>query len=176
MRYITVKTFKENMQRCIQEMEDSGDSFTVVDDDESQNFVVMRQGDYEKVQGTSRSRNGRDIKAGEKAAASCAISTSDAVEYGYRGTMPLFTKDDDEDESDGSEQGAADNESEPYLVEAEPGGDGYWILRVPAIDRVTQARFVGEIDSMARDLIECMSDKKYPRIEVVMKFPGGVDG
>jgi hypothetical protein len=43
-----------------------------------------------------------------------------------------------------------------YSVVAELS-DRFWVLTVPAIQRSTQARFVGEIEAMARELIELMT-------------------
>ncbi|CAN5386248.1 hypothetical protein BH10ACT6_BH10ACT6_11610 [soil metagenome] len=43
-----------------------------------------------------------------------------------------------------------------YEVTAELDGR-FWHVVVPAIDRVTQARNVGEIEAMAKDLIEIMT-------------------
>jgi hypothetical protein len=37
-------------------------------------------------------------------------------------------------------------------------GEKYWLLKVPAIDRATQARSLKEIEPMARDLIAVMLD------------------
>lgn len=37
-------------------------------------------------------------------------------------------------------------------------GDRYWLLHVPEIDHVTQARHLREVDDMARDLIALMTD------------------
>ena len=44
-----------------------------------------------------------------------------------------------------------------YEVLAERG-ERYWVLTVPAVDRVTQARNLTEIEPMARDLISLMLD------------------
>lgn len=53
-----------------------------------------------------------------------------------------------------------------YEVNVERDGD-VWLLRVPGVDRSTQARHLGEVDAMARDLIEVMTDEPAE--------PGSVD-
>ena len=44
-----------------------------------------------------------------------------------------------------------------YLVRVEPAEQGWWLLLVPEINHATQARFLGEADMMARDLIAVMT-------------------
>lgn len=43
-----------------------------------------------------------------------------------------------------------------YEVNVERDGD-VWLLRVPGVDRSTQARHLGDVDAMARDLIAVMT-------------------
>ena len=52
-----------------------------------------------------------------------------------------------------------------YEVTAELDGR-MWLVRVPAIDRVTQARNVGEIQTMASDLIEIMTGEASPEMQI----------
>ncbi|MER7013015.1 hypothetical protein ABT324_16470 [Saccharopolyspora sp. NPDC000359] len=52
-----------------------------------------------------------------------------------------------------------------YRVEVERGKK-YWTIHVPAVERHTQARKVGEIHDMAQDLIQCMTDKPADEIEL----------
>ncbi|MGW1678736.1 hypothetical protein [Saccharopolyspora sp. NPDC002376] len=42
----------------------------------------------------------------------------------------------------------------------------FWMIRVPAVERTTQARKVSEIREMAQDLIEIMTDKPAGDIEL----------
>ena len=52
-----------------------------------------------------------------------------------------------------------------YTVTAERAGK-YWHLRVPAVDRSTQARKVSEIDEMARDLIAIMTGSEPESFDI----------
>jgi len=52
-----------------------------------------------------------------------------------------------------------------YEISAEQDGR-MWLVRVPAIDRVTQARNVGEIQTMASDLIEIMTGEESPKMRL----------
>ena len=52
-----------------------------------------------------------------------------------------------------------------YEVTAEPDGR-FWLIRVPAIGRVTQARNVKEIESMAAELIELATGETKPALAV----------
>lgn len=61
-----------------------------------------------------------------------------------------------------------------YTVEAQPAGR-YWALEVPEIDRVTQARNVKEIEVMARDLIEIMTETTDFDMDIRLKLPAAVD-
>ena len=61
-----------------------------------------------------------------------------------------------------------------YTVEAQPAGR-YWALEVPEIDRVTQARNVKEIEIMARDLIEIMTETTDFDMNIQLKLPAAVD-
>lgn len=45
-----------------------------------------------------------------------------------------------------------DGHMKTYLVRVQRDGN-FWVITVPEIDCVTQARFPGEIEYMARDLI-----------------------
>ena len=56
-----------------------------------------------------------------------------------------------------------------YEVHAERD-ERYWMLTVPAIDRVTQARNVREIEVMARDLIAIMTDAEPDSFEIEVKY------
>lgn len=44
-----------------------------------------------------------------------------------------------------------------YTAQAQRDGD-FWLIRVPEINRSTQARHAREIESMARDLVAIMED------------------
>ncbi|MFJ9387721.1 hypothetical protein ACIRON_02800 [Nocardioides sp. NPDC101246] len=46
----------------------------------------------------------------------------------------------------------------------------YWRVRVPAVDRVTSARHVREIETMARDLIAIMEDVEPDSFEIDMRI------
>lgn len=61
-----------------------------------------------------------------------------------------------------------------YRVEIEPDGK-YWNISVPQIQRVTQARTLGEVESMAKDLISIMTEERDPQIEVQMHLPSLVE-
>jgi predicted nucleotidyltransferase len=52
-----------------------------------------------------------------------------------------------------------------YDVTVTPAGR-YWHIEVPAVDRVTQARHLREVDDMARDLIAIMTDEAPATIEL----------
>jgi DNA-directed RNA polymerase specialized sigma24 family protein len=52
-----------------------------------------------------------------------------------------------------------------YRVEVERGKK-YWTIYVPAVERWTQARKVGEIREMAQDLIELMTETQPADIEL----------
>ncbi|WP_322150810.1 hypothetical protein [Paratractidigestivibacter sp.] len=54
-----------------------------------------------------------------------------------------------------------------YKVIATPD-EGYWCLKVPSIERATQARSIAEITPMAKDLIEIMTQD--PRIEIDVDY------
>jgi hypothetical protein len=60
-----------------------------------------------------------------------------------------------------------------YAVTAEPDGR-FWVVRIPAINRVTQARNVKEIDVMAVDLIEIMTGETGAAIHVEFVLPESV--
>jgi DNA-directed RNA polymerase specialized sigma subunit len=47
----------------------------------------------------------------------------------------------------------------------------FWLVRVPAIDRSTQARTFREIPDMAKDLITIMTGEEEPTIEVRVTLP-----
>jgi predicted RNase H-like HicB family nuclease len=42
----------------------------------------------------------------------------------------------------------------------------YWLIRVPAVDRSTQARTLAEIEPMARDLVAVMLDVDPSTVEI----------
>lgn len=52
-----------------------------------------------------------------------------------------------------------------YEVTVTPAGR-YWHIEVPALDRVTQARHLHEVDDMARDLIVIMTEEAPATIEL----------
>jgi len=52
-----------------------------------------------------------------------------------------------------------------YEVEAELDGR-FWLVRVPAIDRSTQARTIREVPEMAKDLITIMTSEEDPTLKV----------
>jgi hypothetical protein len=57
-----------------------------------------------------------------------------------------------------------------YHVTAELDGR-FWLVRVEAIDRATQARNVAEIPTMARELITLMTGEIDPEIDVSIVLP-----
>lgn len=56
-----------------------------------------------------------------------------------------------------------------YEVHAERDGK-YWLLKVPAIDRVTQARNAREIEAMARGLIAIMTEVEPDSFDIEVKY------
>ena len=60
-----------------------------------------------------------------------------------------------------------------YEVTAEPDGR-FWLLTVPAIDRVTQARNTKEIPAMAKELIEIMTSESDAEIELKFVLPESI--
>lgn len=65
-----------------------------------------------------------------------------------------------------------------YTVNATLVDGQGWHIEVPEIERVTQARNVGEIESMARDLIEIMTGEPADGVELTMtmSLPSEVAG
>ena len=61
-----------------------------------------------------------------------------------------------------------------YQVDIEPDGK-YWNISVPQSNRVPQARTLGEVESMAKDLISIMTEERDPQIEVQMHLPSLVE-
>lgn len=57
-----------------------------------------------------------------------------------------------------------------YIVDVQPDGP-YWNVRVPAIQRSTQARSLQEVDAMAKDLVEIMTEEKDPVLDVRLHIP-----
>lgn len=57
-----------------------------------------------------------------------------------------------------------------YDVEIKPDED-YWFIKVPSINRVTQAKNLKEVDDMAKDLITIMTGEQNPEITVKMQLP-----
>ena len=57
-----------------------------------------------------------------------------------------------------------------YQVIVEPDGK-FWCIRVPAVDRVTQAKGVDDIEPMASDLITIMSGEKNPQLDIEFLLP-----
>lgn len=62
-----------------------------------------------------------------------------------------------------------------YTVTAEPDGR-FWLLTVPAVNRVTQARNTKEISTMAKELIEIMTGEVNAEVEVRFVLPESVQG
>lgn len=60
-----------------------------------------------------------------------------------------------------------------YEVMAEPDGQ-FWLLTVPAIERVTQARNSKEIPAMAKELIEIMTGEADAEIELKFVLPESI--
>lgn len=60
-----------------------------------------------------------------------------------------------------------------YHVEIKPD-EGYWCVKVPAINRATQAKNLKEVDLMAKDLISIMTGEENPEITVEMQLPESV--
>lgn len=52
-----------------------------------------------------------------------------------------------------------------YDVTVTPAGR-YWHIEVPAVERVTQARHLREVEEMARDLISIMTGEEPEKIEL----------
>ena len=59
-------------------------------------------------------------------------------------------------------------ERKVYDVSAERV-NGWWILRVPAVDTVTQAKRLDQVEFMARDLIYAMTDEVPHSFDVAIK-------
>lgn len=47
-------------------------------------------------------------------------------------------------------------------------GDKYWLVYVPEVDRHTQARHLGEVELMARDLVAIMLEVEVDSFELVV--------
>jgi formylmethanofuran dehydrogenase subunit E-like metal-binding protein len=60
-----------------------------------------------------------------------------------------------------------------YEVTAELEGR-LWYIEVPALDRATQARNVGEIEFMAKDLITIFTEESSPEVHVTLVLPDSV--
>ena len=58
--------------------------------------------------------------------------------------------------------------SDQYTAEVERDGE-FWMIRVPEIDYVTQARHEGEIETMARDLIATVEDVPADSFELAVR-------
>ncbi|HEY3559677.1 MAG TPA: hypothetical protein VGL05_19545 [Kribbella sp.] len=56
-----------------------------------------------------------------------------------------------------------------YTAQVERDGK-FWLIRVPEVDRATQARHVREIESMARDLISVMEDVPADSFELDVRI------
>ena len=63
-----------------------------------------------------------------------------------------------------------------YKVEAQRDGR-WWIINVPEIEQLTQARRIGEIEDMARSLVAMSTDQPISDITVHVAniFVNGVD-
>ena len=46
---------------------------------------------------------------------------------------------------------------------------GWWMVHIPALDGLTQARFPGEIEDMARDYIAVSTDIPIEQVTVVRR-------
>lgn len=62
-----------------------------------------------------------------------------------------------------------------YRVDVERG-QKYWLVRVPEVDRSTQARHLREVEAMARDLVAIMTDADPESfaLDVHIELPGEV--
>lgn len=60
-----------------------------------------------------------------------------------------------------------------YHVEVKRDGR-FWHIRVPEVDRVTQARKYSEVEEMARDLIEVMTGDSNPSLSIKVQLPAPV--
>lgn len=61
----------------------------------------------------------------------------------------------------------------PKTYDVNVSRDGKWLMvEIPEIDAVTQARFVGEVELMARDCIAVMLD--LPVTEVAVNWNGKI--
>lgn len=56
-----------------------------------------------------------------------------------------------------------------YTVTAERAGTA-WHVRVPELNRLTQARWASEVEGMARDLIEAMTDADQDSFDTVVMW------
>lgn len=52
-----------------------------------------------------------------------------------------------------------------YTAQVERDGR-YWLIRVPQIDRCTQARSLREVETMARDLVAVMTEAEPDSFEL----------
>ncbi|MQA60872.1 MAG: hypothetical protein GEU86_05125 [Actinophytocola sp.] len=50
----------------------------------------------------------------------------------------------------------------------------FWHIHVREIDRVTQARRYSEVEEMARDLIEVMTNEPNPSVSIAVELPARV--
>lgn len=57
-----------------------------------------------------------------------------------------------------------------YRVDVSREGK-YWHIRVPEVERSTQARRYSEIEDMARDLIEIMTGDSNPSLSIRVQLP-----
>lgn len=59
-----------------------------------------------------------------------------------------------------------------YEVDVTRDG-GYWVIRVPEVERTTQARTLEDLDAMARDLVSIMTDAEPDAfdLDIVVKVP-----
>jgi predicted RNase H-like HicB family nuclease len=60
-----------------------------------------------------------------------------------------------------------------YEAIAEQDGDA-WVIRVPEIDRATQAHSLAEAEEMARDLIHVTTDRPADSFDVEVRKSGSV--
>lgn len=46
--------------------------------------------------------------------------------------------------------------------------EGWWIVTVPSVDGVTQARRLGDVESMARELVAVTLDVPLDQVEIAL--------
>lgn len=100
----------------------------------------------------TRWERGWELQVGDEGVTQCrTLAGADAQSRDYLATMHGGEPDDYRVSLDGV------SGEFTYLVRVEPTEEGWWLLWVPEINHATQARFLGEADMMARDLIAVMT-------------------